>query len=352
MRHVRLALGSVFVATTTCAGFAACGGDDTAATVGDASTDTRAADVTVDSGGGDRMADTATSEGGPTCAPPSDPSKAALCITIAPETIAFIQNDARFDGKGVMFVTVYSEAMPPDDGGALLGSPVIMPAQDGGADGGVAQMDLSQPVPVVRIDGLPAGTVYPRAYYFDDLMDIGTTFVKPGWWLGGYDLSHGLVNAPLLPVTLQAGAATGTTMDLRALRLLSIDLTASVTPAGNGQGPLQVLVLDSDDVGPDAGARVFGFGAACADVEQDGSASVGAFFVGPGPYYTFPLLDDFGHGGTFPPGVMTSIVFTDAGPRIPAANQFDAGTAYVFPQHVDLDFTNPGDAAADDATCP
>jgi hypothetical protein len=353
MRSARIALGSALLAGCTAGWLSSCGGSDATIHGGDAST--------LDSSGGDSTTgDAAPQDAGPAaptpeaatdageCAPPSDPSKAALCVTLTAETVQFLPTVPEFDGKGVLLVAVQANAMP--EGGAPLGSPVILPQLDGGGDAGL--IDLSQPLPAVRIDGLPPTTVYPQALFIDD-PGAGIKTPKPGWWLGGYDFSNGLQSAPLKPVTLQAGTSTTVSLDLRALRALSLQVTTSVPPAGNGQGPLTVIVIEGNNLAPDAGTRAWGYGtAACADCVADGGAKAVAFFVGPGPYYTVPVLDDFGLGGNFPPGAMTSID-TDGGLRAAAANVFTAGNAYVFSQSVELNYANAApDGAVDEASCP
>ncbi len=359
MRSARIAIGSAVLASVAVGAgttwLSACGGSDAGIPHGgDASTDSGGGDATVidapateDGRGGDDMLDAAGRVGGP-CAPPSDPTKAALCVTLTAETVEFLPNVPAFDGKGVLLVAVQASANP--DGGPTLGSPAILPDLDAGGDAGL--VDLSQPLPSVRIDGLPPTTVYPQALFIDD-PGAGIKTPKAGWWLGGYDLSNGLQNAALQPVTLQAGTSTIVRIGLRALRALALQVSTAVAPAGNGQGPLQVLVIEGNSVAPEAGARAWGFGtAACADCVADGGAKAIAFFIGSGPYYTVPVLDDFGLGGSFPPGAMTSLD-VEAGLVVPAANQFRAGNAYVFSQAVQLNYVNQApDGAVDDASCP
>jgi hypothetical protein len=350
MPSVRIAWGGALAVGTMAAWLYACGGADSGSIKGgDGSVpDGGAPDATLvetgDSGVGDAMG---SADAG-SCAPPSDPTKAALCVTLTAETVQFLPNDPQFDGKGLLVLTVHAESMP--DGGQPLTAPVILPDVDAGGDAGL--VDLSQPIPSLRIDGLPPMTVYPQAVFIDD-PGAGLKTPAPGWWLGGYDFSNGLQGAPLKPVTLQAGASTTVSMDLRALRALSLQVGTSVTPAGNGQGPLTVLVVDGNSVAPDGGSRAWGFGsAACANCVADGGAKAIAFFVGSGPYYTVPVLDDFGLGGAFPPGAMTSLD-PDAGLTIPAANLFSPGNAYVFSQAVKLTYVSPApEGGVDEASCP
>jgi hypothetical protein len=353
MRSARIAAGSVLVFGCTAGWLSSCGGSESTIHGGDASTtDSSGEDSTLveaaadDSGGGGDAAKAPPDAGA--CAPPSDPTKAALCVTLTAESVQLLPTVPEFDGKGALLVAVQATAMP--DGGPTLGRPAIFPDPDGGLDAGL--VDISLPLPRVRIDGLPATTVYPQALFIDD-PGAGLKTPKPGWWLGGYDFSNGLQAAPLMPVTLQAGTSTTVSLDLRALRALSLQVSTSVPPAGNGQGPLTVLVIKGNSVAPDAGAQAWGFGtAACADCVADGGGKAVAFFVGPGPYYTVPVLDDFGLGGSFPPGAMTSLE-PDAGLTVPAANQFTAGSAYVFTQAVQLNFANRApDGGVDEASCP
>jgi hypothetical protein len=282
------------------------------------------------------------------CAPPSDSTKAALCLMVSPESVQFLPSNPAFDGKGVLLVAIQAAAKP--DGGPTVVAPVILPDPDGGLDGGL--VDLSQPIPMLRIDGIPATTVYPQVLFVDD-PGAGLKNPVPGWWLGNYDFSSGLQDAPLKPVALQAGQSLTVTVDLRALRALSLQVTAAVAPAGNGQGPMKVIVADSNNVAPDSGTRAWGYGStSCINCVADGGGKAIAFFVGQGPYYTVPVLDDFGLGGSFPPGAMTSLD-TDAGLTVPEANKFTAGNAYVYAQSVQLNFVGkPPDGGIDEASCP
>src|SRR5262249_47352989 len=158
--------------------------------------------------------------------PPSDPTKASLCVYVSPEAITFL-SDPSFDGKGVLGVDVHDSPSPEEPDGAPLPAlgAVFLPGPDAG------ELDLSAPVPMVRFDGLPAGWVSPRAVFV-----ASRVAPKPnaGWWLGGYDLSKGLGASPLLnPVTMVAGAGKSITIDLTALRRLTVTLTRTAPPLGN-----------------------------------------------------------------------------------------------------------------------
>ncbi len=281
------------------------------------------------------------------CAPPSDPTKAALCLSITAESLQFLPSVPGFDGKGALLVAIQSSAMP--DGGPTVAPPVILPDLDAGSDAGL--VDLSLPLPTIRVDGIPATTVYPQVLFIDD-PGAGLKTPVPGWWLGNYDFSNGLQGAPLKPIALQAGQSATVNIGLKALRALVLHVSAAVTPAGNGQGPLKVLVIEGNSVAPDGGARAWGYGSVpCVDCVGDAGKAL-AFFVGSGPYYTVPILDDFALGGDFPPGAMTSLD-PDAGLTVPAANQFTAGNAYVYSQAVQLNYVAPPpDGGIDEASCP
>jgi hypothetical protein len=354
MRSTRIAIASAIAASTTAFWLSSCGGAESgAAHPEDASI--------LDSGGGgdSTVVEAAGDDASPgvdamtvadagACAPPSDPTKSALCVTLTAETVQFLPNDPQFDGKGLLLIAVQASAMP--EGGPTVAPPVILPDLDAGDDAGL--VDLSQPIPTIRIDGIAPATVYPQAIFIDD-PGAGLKTPKPGWWLGGYDFADGLQGASLSPVMLQAGTSTTVSINLRALRGLSLQVSTSVAPAGNGQGPLKVLIIEGNSVAPDSGTQAWGFGSsACANCVADGGANVIAFFVGSGPYYTVPVLDDFGLGGDFPPGAMTSLD-RDAGLTVPVANEFNAGTAYVVSQSVALNYVAPApDAAIDEASCP
>jgi hypothetical protein len=328
----------------------ACGGDDSAIGTGDASTDTSMnGDVT----SGDAIAtdgdDGGGGDSGPTCAPPTDSTKSALCIVIAPEAITFLAN-ANLDGKGFLAVDVHDVANPDAPDGAPIPAlqAVTFPSLDAGPD--AALFDLSTPAPTIRFDGLPA-TVYPRVVFVDS---VGTQKATAGWWLGGYDLSNGIGDTVLLKqVTLTPGKGTTVTIDLTALRLLRVTLTRSATPIGNAQGPANFAVI-SDQI-PGSGTKAFGLGnSACGKVDGTNTAEVNGFVIGKGPYYVFAQVDDFGIGGFLPSGALASLEIVDGGLQNPASSQITyAANAYSITKTIDLDITVPRpDAGTDNVVCP
>jgi hypothetical protein len=324
------------------------GGDGPSTGPFDATTDAGgdAGATTSDGGGG---ADGVAADAAPSCAPPTDATKAALCVSFTHDALSFLASDPSFDGKGLLAIDVHDTANPdaPDGGSLPALAGMIFPMTDGGAE-----IDLSGSLPAVRFDALPAGVAYPRAIFVDSR---NTQKVGAGWWLGGYDLSSGLRTPALLqPVTLTAGAGTAVTINLTALRGLGVALTRSVAPVGNGQGPATVVL--SADLAPVDGGPLFGFAsAACANLgAADASAPATGFVLGAGPYYAIGVLDDFGDGGGLPPGALTSLELLDGSITSPASARLQyAASAYVVQRALDLELAVPApDAGPDPVTCP
>ncbi len=289
--------------------------------------------------------------GPPACAPPTDPSKAALCVTLAPETIAFT-GDARFDGKGWLIAQVFDSQFPdyPDGGSKPALATTVLPA--GAPDAGV--LDLSQGIPVLRFDDLP-DKVYARAIFVDDPAPPAGT-IAAGTWLAGYDLTGGIQNQlPLAPQTLTPGSGTAVTLPLVALRELIVTMDRGVTPAGNGEGPA-TFAATPDQV-PSSSSHILGIGqSACARVDGTNQAQVSGFVIGKGPYYVAGDLDDFGSGdgGNLPPGSLVDLEANGAGGyRIPAADQLTyPANAYRVSQTITLGLVIPGAPATDTVSCP
>ena len=288
-------------------------------------------------------------EGGSACAPPSDPTRAALCITVQPEAVTFVSADPSFDGKGILVADVHDTANPNGaDGGSLMALQSFMAPP---ADAGMGELDLSQPPPVIRFDGLPPGVVYPRVIFVDSR---DTKKVGAGWWIGNYDLGRGLRSPTvLLPVTLQAGSGTSMTVALTALRALTVTLTRSVTPLGNGQGPVEVVVTD-DPIPTDASALFGAATASCANLADAAAVAANGFVLGAGPYDTLAVLDDFGLDAGLAPGALTSLVPTDGGYVNPASARLAyPASAYVVTKTLDLDTVVAyPDAGVDPVSCP
>lgn len=279
---------------------------------------------------------------------PPNLAMAALCLSFTHDALSFLAADPSFDGKGLLAIDVHDTANPDaPDGGSL-------PALAGTFSGDAGEIDLASPLTPVRFDGLPPGIVYPRAIFVDsrDTQNVGA-----GWWLGGYDLTHGLQKPALLrPVTLAAGVGTSITIDLTALRGLGVTLTRSAAPVGNGEGPAAVIVTPSPT--PGDGGTLFGFATApCANLAAaDASAAARGFVFGAGPYYAVGLLDDFSADASpgLSPGAMTSLALVDGSLTSPASAQLQyAAGSYVVQKTLDLDFVVPApEAGPDPVSCP
>jgi hypothetical protein len=287
------------------------------------------------------------------CDPPSDPTKAALCIQVSHETIDFIAGDKRLDGKGVVIAQVFSTAHPdyPDGGEMAALSTETVPSFDGGVDASV-EFDLTNAIPVLRFDGLPPGTVYPRVFFIDNQ----TAVLTAGWWVAGLDLSQGLKDGlPIGPATLVKGQGTGVAMSMTALRSLSVDISRSVSPFGDGQGVATVIAVDTNKP-PSIGGNAFGIAQGCIDLSQnDASATVTGLVVGKGPYYLDTALDDYGaaEGGTGAGALVSADVYPDGSVFIPEANKVVyAPTAYVVSHAVVLNVVLPKPSGGDKSSCP
>ena len=332
-------------------GLAACGGA-TASNLG--GTDS-GADGAATGAGGDAGTSTPTGEAGGTtvvtsapCAPPADPTKAALCVTVVPEAMTFT-SDPRFDGKGYLVAQAFDTSLPDyPDGGEI---PALAAQSFGAPDAGT--VDLSQPLPAIRFDGLP-GAVYPRIVFDDD--PASTDDIGAGTWLAGYDLGAGLGGQPaLVAQPLVVGSGTSITMTLTALRELVVTMQRTVAPAGNGEGPA-TFVVTTDQV-PASGSPLFGVGQnACSRVDGTNQTQVSGFVVGAGPYYVAGILDDFGladGGVSLPPGALVSLQEANGTFQIPPADQLTyAPTAYRVTQTIALDLVLPGAPATDTVSCP
>lgn len=354
MRYARfLGLLSTTAAITGGLAMAAsCGGEEQPANTRDA-----AIEAIAETSASDVLADVATPD---PCAPPSDPTKSALCLDVAPEAITFVPGDPAQDGVGILFARLFSSPRPDVDGGAnaaAIGEAITIPAQpDGGLEAGVNTMSLANPIAPVRFDGLPS-RVYARVLFIDDFTQFRA--LGAGWWLGGLDLANGLTDAPLLPIDLEAGRGKTVRVDLRALRRLTVNVTRApaVSPAGNGQGPVRLFAVEGNRL--TAGVKVFGTAMnPCGDISGASAAVVNGWVIGPGPYYLAGWLDDFDRGGSgIPGGSLTSLSFVGGTPELPAANRvLYAPTAYSISHAVEMNFVIPNDAGlgpdADTISCP
>jgi hypothetical protein len=232
-------------------------------------------------------------EAGLPCAPPADPTKSALCVALVPEDIDFIPSDPDFDGKGLLTYEIFTT---PDPTAAAA---IVTVTHGAGAN----QIDLSKPIGVERLDGLPS-TVYVRVSFADG--DPLTGSVRGGFWAAGTDYAAGLAGSmPLTPIALAPGQGLTVSMKLWAFRQLRAQVSrgADLTPAGDGEGPISVVALDG------ASFKVYGVAQGCANINATPSLELVGFVLGAGPYVVIAVLDDFGMGtasGGFPPGSIAS----------------------------------------------
>jgi hypothetical protein len=289
----------------------------------------------------------------PACAPPSDPTKAALCIQVSHEMLTFVPNDTRLDGKGVVIAQLFATPHPdyPDGGEMPALATATIPGLDGGLDAS-AEWDLTNDIPVIRFDGLEPGTVYPRVFFIDNQTQVLTA----GWWVAGLDLSHGLKDGlPLGPATLTKGQGASFDMNLTALRGLFVALDRSVDPSGDGRGIATIVAYDVNDP-PAVGANVFGIAQNCANLTQPDAASpVAGFIIGKGPYYLGATLDDFGvaEAGSLAGALVSLTPGPDGGVVIPDDNlAIYPASSYVVGKVIVLNTALPKPSGADQSSCP
>jgi len=288
----------------------------------------------------------------PPCPGPVDDTKAALCLAIDPEEIAFLANDERFDGKGILYVSIYDKANPSDVEAPLQTH--IAPGQPGT---GYATKSLAELTATpIRFDGLPE-TVYARVFFVDDVEGAKPDTLVPGTWVGGLALSNGFVeNAPIEPITLEKGKGTTVKLSLAALRKLTVEVSRSANPAqgGNAQGPLTVIALASQNLDPQQMPNIFGLGELpCADVSGSKKATVEGVVFGKGPYWVTGLLNDFNGAGQAPPGSLVSAQISGLSLKVPDSNKLDyAADAYTVSHSISLNFAVPGQTGPDNASCP
>ncbi len=257
----------------------------------------------------------------------------ALCVSVLPERIV-AQDDPTLDKKGKYYLQIFDTPTPPDGATPLASRTLpLLAANEIAVDA----------IPTVRLAAVLPATVYVRAFFVDNAAALnqkpGSSLVY-GTWLGGMDLTNGIqTNQPLLPVPLQLGAGNSVTIPLTALRKLTATIHASVTPIGDGQGPLAFLAVE--DPNPGNKPPLFGYGAVtCGDVSASRSAVVTGFILAGGPHWVTASLKDVGGKGDFPPGSLASLTVTAGKAMIPKELVVGA-TDYAPSVNINLDYAVP-----------
>jgi hypothetical protein len=268
------------------------------------------------------------------CAPPVDKTQTAICVTLVPEAIK-AESDPALDLHGALVIQIFDTPTPPQK----TASAVALAERLVPANPTTAEVALDA-IPTQRLVGTFPKTAYVRAVFVDNpaLLATGTDL---GWgaWIGGIDVTDGFQeDDPVLPVKLGIGEGNPVSLPLVALRQLTVTVKASVTPIGDGQGPLTAVVVASADVTTKPPA--FGVAnAACADVAS-GSVTVTGFVVGQGPYFISGALNDLGLSGDFPPGTMAALDVKPDKITIPQKLSFGARD-YAVKSQIDLSYVVP-----------
>src|SRR5690606_9465322 len=106
-----------------------------------------------------------------------------------------------------------------------------------------------------------------------------------------------------------------------AFRELKVEVGPSTDPVGDGQGPLSVIAVDSQEISvPEPNFTVFGLATAdCVDLSGSNKVTVEGIIAGKGPYWLVGALNDFG-GSDLPPGTLVSLQLA-LPPKVPDANK-------------------------------
>jgi hypothetical protein len=199
---------------------------------------------------------------------------------------------------GILVVQVFDNATPAQSAPDQKLAEQIVP--------GVNEEISVDALPMVRFEEAFPETVYLRAVFLDNKAALAPDGEGWGAWLGGQDLSNGVVTPqPILPLSVAQGSAQDVDVPLVALRRLSVQLNLEITPRGDGEGPLLVTAFRTAT--PTTGTPLFGIaGAACAKAAP-GPVSVTGYLIGSGAFYLGALVNDLGATGSLPPGSLVSL---------------------------------------------
>ncbi|MCS6898691.1 MAG: hypothetical protein RMJ98_02900 [Myxococcales bacterium] len=228
------------------------------------------------------------------CAPPADPTKAAVCLILTPEAMDFVEDDPQLDGEGILFVAAYDMPLPDNDEGPQDDTPpiasTVYPPQP---SSGAALVSLGA-LPTIRLDGLPS-KVYLRALFFDNLEALEKGNISWGVWFGGQDLNKGLTpNLPIDEQSLPIGKGTTRSMPLTALRRLevTVKLASTTQPVDDGSGPFRWFAFAQQGV--QEKTPLLGLSSErCLSLPANPAPVVRGLVVGSGDRFILGSLNDF-----------------------------------------------------------
>lgn len=275
----------------------------------------------------------------------AQPGATALCLQFEPEAIT-PEAELGLDERGTLNIEVFDRPNTP--GGAAASVIALYDATlPSGSDAELSLAHLPHHT-VVLTD--PPSIVYVRALFFDNEGFSETGALTWGTWLGGMDLQRGIVeDTSLVPVTLQAGEMTPVQIPLRALRRLSVSVTTSATPLGDGEGALSVVASPVAALPPNV--PTFGYGIdPCVDVTR-GPQTVEMILLGSGKFYVTGYFDDLGiqTPGAIPPGTLLSLRNVDYSTGQATYDDVTVGdTQYAASLAIDLGYVTafPGDPSS------
>jgi hypothetical protein len=191
--------------------------------------------------------------------------------------------------------------------------------------------------------------------FFDDAgASASDELLSPGSWYGGVDLSGGVFeNRGLLPLPIKRGAVQTAPIGLVALRALSVTVTASAKPLGDGEGPMVLIVRSDPNAQRNAPLLSLG-GLECANVADMPTTVVIPLIARGGTYYVAGFLNDLGFDSEIAPGELTAMkVDTDAGTAVFPAKLVLAQRDYTPSVSIDLSFrlSPPSDGVIPPNSC-
>jgi hypothetical protein len=274
-----------------------------------------------------------------------------VVLDLEPEAMTF-EADAQRDGSGQLVVEVFDTQHPFRSSGRAR--PLYEKRFPEPADGGGEVSLRALPQPRFTLRDAPKA-LYVRVTFFDDAQaSASEELLLPGTWYGGVDLSGGVFeNRGLLPVPIQRGAVQTASIQLLALRALSVTVTASAKPLGDGEGPMVVVVRSDPDAKRNAPLLSLG-GLQCANVANMPTTLVVPLIARGGTYYVAGFLNDLGFDSEIAPGELTAMkVDPDAGTAVFPAKLVLAQRDYTPSASIDLSFrlSPPSDGVIPPNSC-